>query len=57
MLFFKVYLINRQNIYKYREKDIGLKKSKYREKNKDLKLSIVTSSVRRFYIFINYCRL
>ena len=42
MPFFEVYPVNRQNVYKCREKDIGLEKSKYQEKNKGSKLSIVT---------------
>ncbi len=57
MPFFEVHPAGRQNVYKYREEDIGLKKSKYQEKNKGLKLPIATSSIRRLYIFANYYRL
>jgi len=53
MPFFEVCLIGRQNIYRCWEGDIGLKKSKYQEKNKDLKLLITISFIWCLYISIN----
>ena len=53
MSFFEVRSTDRQNVYRYREKDINLEKSKYREKNEDLKLPIAISFVRCLYISVN----
>ncbi len=42
MPFFEIRPTSRQNVYRCQKEDIGLEKSKYQEKNKGSKLSIVT---------------